>query len=153
MRMQLFRMGVYDMWSLMESLEIPNVGTPPPMPLPPLEEPDPQEVMQDLQAQVGMTPDPLTGQPTGMPMPPKKFVLGPTGEILEMRLPTTVTERLQAQMLMGIGATSNPASGEGEGAGAGRPASGGSEPKVEEKRDETGAPRTTITESSESRNA
>ena len=153
MRMQLFRMGVYDMWSLMESLEIPNVGTPPPMPLPPLEEPDPQEVMQDLQAQVGMTPDPLTGQPTGMPMPPKKFVLGPTGEVLELRLPTTVTERLQAQMLMGIGATSNPASGEGEGAGAGRPASGGSEPKVEEKRDETGAPRTTITESSESRNA
>jgi len=149
--MQLFRMGVYDFWSLLESLEIPNVGSPPPMPLPPLEEPNPEEVMADLAAQAGMTPDPATGQPSGVPAPPKKYLLGPMGEILELRVPTTVTERLQAMAMMGIGATSNPASGEG--AGAGRPASGGSPPQQEQKTDQTGAPRTTITESSGSKNA
>jgi hypothetical protein len=152
MRMQLFRMQVYDMWSLGESLEIPNMGTPPPMPLPPLEEPNPEEVMADLAGQAGLTPDPLTGQPTGMPMPPKKYVLDPaTGQVLEIRVPMTVTERLMAQTMLGIGGSVNPASAEG--AGAGRPASGGSEPKVEEKKDGMGAPRTTITESSDSRNA
>jgi len=152
MRMQLFRMNAYDIWSLGESLEVPNYGEPPPMPLPPLEDPNPEEVMADLAAQAGMTPDPMTGQPSGMRMPPKKYVLDPiSGQVLEIRVPMTVTERLMAQQMMGIGGSVNPASAEG--AGAGRPASGGSEPRVEEKKDQTGAPRTTMTESSESRNA
>jgi hypothetical protein len=56
-------------------------------------------------------------------------------------MPITITERLQAQQMMGIGMTENP---------AGRKASGGSAPKMESK---DGGERQTITESSESRNA
>jgi hypothetical protein len=50
----------------------------------------------------------------------------------------TVTERLMAQQLLGIGMTENP---------AGRKASGQESPSFEEKKDETGAPRQTVTES------
>jgi hypothetical protein len=63
------------------------------------------------------------------------------GAILEIRTPVTITERLQAQQMLGIGMTENP---------AGRKASGGSEPKLESK---DGGSRTTVTESSGSRNA
>ncbi len=146
LRLQLARMGYYDFWSLMENLEIPNVGQPPPMPLPPLQEPDPAEVMADLQAQIGLQVDPNTGQPmAGPPQPPKKYTLDPmSGQVLEIRTPTTITERLQAQQMMGIGMTENP---------AGRKASGESMPQTETKKDETGAPRQTVSESSASRNA
>ena len=145
LRLQLARMGYYDFWSLMENLEIPNVGTPPKMPLPPLGDPDPQEVMRDLMGQAGMMPDP--NQPdnpqamiaTGMPAPPQKYTLDPmSGQILELRVPQTITERLMAQQLLGIGMTENP---------AGRKASGQEMPSTETKKDETGAPRTTVTES------
>jgi hypothetical protein len=57
-----------------------------------------------------------------------------TGQLLEIRIPLTVTERLMAQSAIGIGMTENP---------AGRKASGQSSPKVEEKSDG----RTTVTES------
>lgn len=140
-RLQLARMGYYDFWSLMESLEVPNVGTPPPIPLPPLEEPTPEAVMQDIVKQQGGM-DPATGQV--IPPQPGKYQIGPQGEVLELRVPQTVTERLMAQQLLGIGLTSNP---------AGRKASGGSEPKIEEKTDGNGTPRTTVTESSSSKNA
>jgi len=57
-----------------------------------------------------------------------------SGQILEIRVPTTVTERLQAQALLGIGQTVSP---------VGRKASGQAPPQQEEKSDG----RTTITES------
>jgi hypothetical protein len=146
-RLQLARMGYYDFWSLMESLEVPNIGTPPPIPLPPLEPPNPEEVMLDIAKQVGSPGgvDPATGQviPPSPPQP-GKYQIGPAGEVLELRVPETVTERLMAQQMLGIGMTENP---------AGRKASGGSEPKAETKTDETGAPRQTVTESSGSKNA
>ena len=196
-RLQLARMGYYDFWSLHESLETPNVGTPPPMPLPPLQPPteaDMPEIMQDLMNQAlmqamsmggGMLPPGMEGLlgpggqappspdggppppdddtgaggvagepgapggqppmgPSGMSLKPPRWVLGPMGELLEIRVPMTVTERLQAQQLLGIGMTENP---------AGRKASGGSAPKQETKKDETGAPRSTVTESAGSKNA
>jgi hypothetical protein len=145
LRLQLARMGYYDFWSLMENLEIPNVGQPPPMPLPPLEAPDPAEVQLDLLRQSGISQDPMTGQAVvGAPQPPQKYTLDPmTGQVMEIRVPLTITERLMAQQMMGIGMTANP---------AGRKASGESTPKMEQKEDETGAPRTTVTESSDSKN-
>ncbi len=97
MRFQLARMGYYDAWSLAETLEIPNFGAPPPMPLPPLP-PIPPAVMAD----------PLQLQ-TLLMQNPGKYTMGEMGEILEIRVPITVVERLQAQQLLGIGMTENPA--------------------------------------------
>ena len=121
MDFQLARMGYLDFWTLHESLETANVGNPPPIPLPPLQPPtDPMLLQQGI----------LEG----------KYILDPAqpGRILEYRTPMTVTERLIAQQLMGIGMTENP---------AGRKASGQASPQIEEKTDEVGAPRQTITES------
>ena len=121
LRLQLARMGYYDFWSLMENLEIPNIGTPPAIPLPPLRPPDPIQVLTSLAQQDG------------------KYLLDPaSGQILEVRVPETVTERLIAQQQLGIGMTANP---------AGRKASGQAMPQQETKKDETGAPRSTVTES------
>ncbi len=120
LRLQLARMGYYDFWSLMESLEIPNIGNPPAMPLPPVTPPDPNLVKQSLLAQDG------------------KYLMGPTGQIMEVRVPETVTERLMAQAQIGLGMQANP---------AGRKASGEAPPKAEEKKDASGAPRQTISES------
>jgi hypothetical protein len=145
LRLQLARMGYVDFWTLMNDLEIPNVGTPPPMPLPPLTPPDPKEVMEDLMAQAGVTLGP-NGEaiPNGQPQQPKKYLIDPnTGQLAELRVPTTITERLQAQQMLGIGMTQNP---------AGRKASGESSPQLEQKSDSMGAPRTTVTESSASKN-
>lgn len=126
MRFQLARMGYYDAWSLAETLEIPNFGAPPPIPLPPLP-PIKPEVMSDPNALLQL-----------LLMNKGKYTLGPNGEILEIRVPITVVERLQAQMMLGIGMTENP---------AGRKASGGDAPKQEEKSDGSGGTRTTTTES------
>lgn len=118
MRFQLARMGYYDFWSLMESMEIPNVGSPPPIPLPPLKPPTIEEVAESA----------MNGE--------NRFTLDPaSGQILEIRSPMTVTERLMAQQLMGIGMTENP---------AGRKASGQETPREETKSDG----RSTVTESS-----
>lgn len=123
MDFQMARMGYLDIWSLAESLEMPNFGAPPAIPLPPLQ-PLPPEVMANPQLLLAW----LAMQPPG------KYIPDPlTGQILEMRAPITVTERLQAQMLLGIGMTENP---------AGRKASGQAPPKTEDKGD-----RTTVTES------
>lgn len=131
MNFQLARMGYLDFWSLHESLETPNIGTPPPMPLTPLQPPNPQEVQQEMLAS-------LQAVANGLPPPPMKYTMGPNGEILEIRVPQTVTERLQAQQLLGIGMTENP---------AGRKASGQAAPQQEQSTDENGAPRQTIRES------
>jgi len=115
--LQLARMGYVDIWTLMERLERPNMGAPPPIPLPPLKEPTPEELMAGLQ--------------TGRFIPNMQQ----PGSFLEVRVPVTITERLMAQQMLGIGMTQNP---------AGRKASGGDSPKVEEK---DGGSRTTVTES------
>lgn len=116
MNFQLARMGYLDFWTLHETLETPNVGNPPPIPLPPLQ---PITDLQELG--VGLA----TGKYMPDPMRP--------GQFLELRTPLTVTERLQAQQMMGIGMTENP---------AGRKASGQEAPEIEDKGD-----RTTVTES------
>lgn len=117
MDLQLARMGYLDIWSLMERLERPNMGEPPPIPLPPRKPPQtPEELAQGL----------ATGQ----------YVMDPmSGQLAEMRVPATITERLMAQQMLMIGMTANP---------AGRKASGGDNPKVESK---DGGSRTTVTES------
>jgi len=107
---QMFRMGVMDFWTFHERMQTPNVGSPPAVPLPPKDpqNPDPNTAVMD----------PMTGMPTGM----------------EMRVPETITERLMAQMSMGLG--------QGE-SGGGRKPSGQEPPDLEQKSDG----RTTITES------
>jgi len=142
MTLQLSRQGYVDFWTLHEVLETPNVGAPPAMPLPPLE-PPPETVMQGMLQQMtqpgvtaavmagSMVPPQFTDPGTG-----RTFVLDPQqGMLLEIRIPTTITERLQAQQALGIGQTASP---------AGRKASGQAPPQVEEK---DGGSRSTVTES------
>ncbi|HEY6415603.1 MAG TPA: hypothetical protein VIX41_05185 [Acidimicrobiales bacterium] len=142
MRVQLARMGYYDFWSLHETLETPNVGAPPAIPLPPLAPPPPGVLEGMLQQAMGL-PNGLGMMAAGaMPLPQytdpasqRTFALDPSsGQLLEIRVPVTVTERLQAQALLGIGQTVSP---------AGRKASGQAPPQQEEKSDG----RSTITES------
>jgi hypothetical protein len=77
---QLARQGLMDVWSLMEVLDIPNYGAPPPIPLPVKDQP-----MGQVDAQ-------------GNPLPPK----------MEYRVPATITERLIAQSQLGIGQSVSP---------------------------------------------
>jgi hypothetical protein len=134
MAMQNFRMGILDFWSYHEALETPNVGAPPAIPLPPLQ-PIPPDVQMALvqqlmlNAQNGMPQAPLQ-DPSG-----KAYTFDPaSGMLLEIRSPTTIVERLQAQALLGIGMVANS---------AGRKASGQESPEMEQKSDG----RTTVTES------
>jgi hypothetical protein len=81
----------------------------------------------------GMAPPQFTDPATS-----RTFTLDvQSGQLLELRIPTTVTERLAAQAMLGIGQTVSP---------VGRKASGQAPPKQETKNDEPGG-RTTITES------
>lgn len=134
---QLSRQGFMDFWTLLEMLEIGNVGEPPPIPLPPLDLPeDPAEIMSQLfiPGQV----DPSTGAEQ-QPPPNTKYILDPqTGQLLEIRTPLTITERLMAMALLGIGQSVNP---------AGRKAAGETAPRTESK---DGGTRQTVTESSQS---
>jgi hypothetical protein len=156
MRLQLARMGYYDFWSLHETLHTPNVGAPPAVPLPPID-PPPADLIPRMVGQIlapGGVPmaDPSVLQTTiqgimqGVIPPPKytdpetgrTYTLDPqSGEPLEIRIPHTITERLQAQQMLGIGQTENP---------AGRKASGQAPPKMETKHDQPGG-RPTVTES------
>jgi hypothetical protein len=102
---QLARAGWVDFWTLMEKLEVPNVGKPPIMMLPMEKQPDEQTLMAIAQGLVpGANIDPNTGQ------------------ALTLREPTTITERLQAQAMLGLGMEVSP---------SGRKASGQVEPHVE----------------------
>ena len=74
--------------------------------------------------------------PTRPPAAPSRSIRS-GGTILELRVPVTVTERLQAQSMLGIGQTENP---------AGRKATGQAPPQQETKNDQPGG-RSTITES------
>lgn len=142
LNLQLSRQGYLDFWTLHETLETPNVGAPPAIPLPPLG-PPPPTVLMGLLAQL-QQPGVIQGMSSGVMAPPqftdpatnRTFVLDPaSGQLLELRVPTTITERLQAQAMLGIGQTASP---------AGRKASGQEPPKSETKSDG----RQTITESS-----
>jgi hypothetical protein len=141
MRFQLARMGYYDFWSLHETLETPNVGAPPAIPLPPLEPPPPnllemmlQQVLSQPQGAAALLAGQALPQYTD-PQTQRTFTLDvASGQILELRIPTTITERLQAQQLLGIGLTANP---------AGRKATGQAPPQQETKSDG----RSTVTES------
>jgi len=146
MRFQLARMGYYDFWSLHETLETPNVGAPPAVPLPPLS-PPPPDALQQMLMQIQQVPNGLALMATGqVPLPQyqdpasgRTFTLDQgSGQILELRVPVTVTERLQAQAQLGIGQTVNP---------AGRKATGQEPPQQETKSDGAGGQRQTITES------
>jgi len=146
MRVQLARMGYYDFWSLHETLETPNVGAPPAIPLPPLQ-PPPPDALQQMLGQIQQIPNGLALMATGqVPLPQyqdpasgRTFTLDQgSGQILELRVPVTVTERLQAQAQLGIGQTVNP---------AGRKATGQEPPQQEAKSDGAGGQRQTITES------
>lgn len=139
------RMGFLDMWTLAEKFDIPNFGEPPALPLPMLEPP---------------TEDPLLLLATN----PGKYTLDPaTGQLLEIRKPTTVIEKLLAQQILGLAMATGPAGataekgggGGGGGArpGAGRKASGESGQQMETKKNDDGTPRQTVTESSGSRNS
>lgn len=126
MDLQLARLGYLDFWSLMTRLKRFNVGEPPAIPLPPLKPIDPA----DIQALF------MTG---GAMAVSAKYIPDPnTGQLLEVRIPQTVTEKLQAQNMLGIGMTSNP---------AGRKSSGQESPKSETKSNGDGTSRQTITES------
>lgn len=125
MKLQLARSGMYDPWSLAEALEIPNYGSPPPIPLPPL---NPQLAQQEIQQAMA------SGDPAMIAALSTKYIPGPMGEWLEIREPITVTERLMAQQMLGLGMTESP---------AGRKASGQEAPRMEQKSDG----RTTVTES------
>lgn len=155
MRLQLARMGYYDFWSLHETLQTPNVGAPPAVPLPPIEPPPPDliaRMVQQIVAPGGQPAPPealmatIQAVQAGAIPPPKytdpetgrTYTIDPaSGEPLEIRIPNTITERLQAQQMLGIGQTENP---------AGRKASGQAPPKMETKNDQPGG-RPTVTES------
>jgi hypothetical protein len=148
MAFQQIRMGLLDFWTYHEIMETPNVGAPPAIPLPPLKPITPeiaQFVLMQSVAQMtqpspaGPPPEPGSEPPTPGPSSPMGapaptpvqtpdgrtlILMGP--QILEIRTPTTITERLQAQQLLGIGLTVSP---------AGRKASGEEPPKSETKSD------------------
>ncbi len=125
MDLQLSRMGMLDFWTLMESLGRGNIGAPPELPLPPYKIPGEEELQQQIRGPMN---------PTG------KYVVDPeSGQVLEIRIPQTITERLMAQAQLGIASTVNP---------AGRKASGQQTPQIKQKTEQsTGAPRPTVSES------
>ncbi len=132
------QMGYIDFWSYHEVFETPNVGAPPAIPLPPLE-PVPPEVMQEVIALTvqNLAMNPLMGPAPVQSATGKQYLLDPmSGQILEVRVPTTITERLQAQQMLGIGMMANA---------QGRKASNEAPPKTETKGDKPGGRTTTTT--------
>src|SRR5204863_438108 len=89
---QLARAGLCDRWTLWEKLEIPNGGSPPLMLLPSDEQ--------------GTPPDPALMEAVAAGLVPNMSIDPNTGQLLTLRVPTTITERLQAEMqLFGGGMT------------------------------------------------
>src|SRR5881394_2687594 len=106
---QLARAGLCDRWTLWEKLEIPNGGSPPLMLLPSDEQ--------------GTPPDPALMEAVAAGLVPNMSIDPNTGQLLTLRVPTTITERLQAEMqLFGGGMTVGPA---GSSASSGNPTQGG----------------------------
>lgn len=134
--LQQSQMGYVDFWTFHEVFETPNVGSPPAIPLPPLQPVDQQTTLAIIgEAQIAsasmVPPQPFTA-PDG-----RQFILDPMSlQIMELRIPTTITERLQAQALLGIGLTTNS---------QGRKASNEAPPKSETKGDKPGGRQTLTT--------
>jgi hypothetical protein len=84
--LQLSRQGYVDFWTLLEMMEVPNVGRPPAVPLP----------VKDYQPPPSQ-PDPATGA-----------MMPPAPPPMEVREPFTITERLIAQQQLGLGQTVSP---------------------------------------------
>lgn len=118
---QMMRAGVCDVWTFWEKLEVPNAGEPPLMMLPMTNQPD-QETLQMIAA----------GAVPGAMIDPQ------TGQASQLRKPITITERLQAQAMLGLGMNVSP---------AGRKASGQSSPGVEVQNDGQGGKRIKMSES------
>ena len=101
-------MGYVDFWTFHEAFETPNVGGPPAIPLPPLKPVDQETLLQMMAAAAQALQQ-------GQPVPPpfttqdgRQLVFDPaSGQVLELRVPSTITERLQAQQLLGIGMMAN----------------------------------------------
>jgi hypothetical protein len=112
--LQQLQMGMVDFWTFHEVMETPNVGAPPKIPLPPLQPIPPelqqfimQQTMLQMQTMLASGMPPMGGpQPVTDPTSQKQYILDPmSGQIMELRVPTTIVERLQAQNLLGIGLT------------------------------------------------
>ena len=133
--MQQAQMGYVDFWTFHDVFETPNVGAPPAIPLPPLAPVGPDVVAfvmaQTLQSVQTMMPPGPVQTPDG-----KQYILDPSGQILEVRVPTTITERLQAQEMLGIGMMANA---------QGRKATNNAPVKSETKNDKPGGRQTMTT--------
>ena len=131
--LQLTRGGMCDMWTLGKKLEIPEMGDPPMMMLPALTPPNEQE-MAMLAA--------------GGQVPGKQFDSA-TGQVMVMRTPQTIPERLIAQVQLGLSLATGPA-GATAGSnpqGAGRKASAQESPEVERQKTADGGERIKVRES------
>lgn len=136
--LQLTRMSMCDMWTLGKKLEIPEMGDPPEMMLPAT------NISADQKAQV------MAGaQVPGMQFDPS------TGQIMTMRQPQTIPERLMAQTQLGLmlavgpaGATAGqPGAGPPGSGQPGRKASGQQAPTMERQKTGDGGERVKMTES------
>lgn len=117
----MMRAGICDIWTFWEKMEVPNAGEPPAMMLPTQAPVAPEDMAMIAMGQVpGKTVDPLSGQ------------------VMELRKPITITERLQAQQMLGLGMNESP---------VGRKASGQSSPGVEVQNNADGSKRIKQTES------
>lgn len=118
----MMRAGICDVWTFWEKMEVPNAGQPPLMYLPAVIPVNP-ELLPEIAA--GLVP--------GQQIDPNN-----PNQVLELRRPVTITERLQAQALMGLGMNQSP---------VGQKASGQTSPGVEVQKNPDGSQRIKMTES------
>lgn len=117
----MMRAGICDIWTFWEKMEIPNAGDPPLMMLPMSTQPD-EMMMQAIAA--GLVPGTMLDMQSG--------------QALSLRKPVTITERLQAQAMLGLGMNDSS---------TGRKASGQSTQGVEVQDNGDGSKRVKYTES------
>lgn len=133
-------MGYVDFWSFHEVFETPNVGAPPAIPLPP-HEPITPELLQEIitLTVANFAQNPMMGPAPVAASNGKQYLLDPmSGQVMELRVPTTITERLMAQQMLGIGMMANA---------QGRKATNEEPAKTETKGDRPGGRQTTTTSS------
>lgn len=135
---QLARAGWCDIWTLGKKLEIAEMGDPPKMLLPEMTEPNQDEIQLMMAGQV---------------IPGKQFD-PETGQVMVMRQPMTIPERLVAQIQLGVmmqagpaGATAGAPGASGAPGQPGRKASGENSPQVERQKTADGGERVKIAES------
>lgn len=116
----MMRAGICDVWTFWEKMEVPNAGEPPMMMLPMSQQPNQEELLAIS-----------TGQVPGSMIDPQ------SGQAMQLRKPLTITERLQAQAMLGLGMNASP---------VGRKASGQSAPGVEVQKNADGSQRIKATE-------